>query len=319
MANPVWTGTISFGLVSVGVRMYSARERHGPKTHQFVRGTSSRVRYRRVDEDTGEPVANKDVVKGAEVDDTDDYVLLEPEELERIQPGRSKALEIDGFIDPGRVDPLWYASSYYLGPDKSSSKPYGLLFTALERSERAGLGRMIMRGREHLVLIAPQQGVLTASTLWWPDEIRDPEDVMRPPSADTDDEELELATRLIDAMATEWAPQTYTDEYEVRLEELIEAKAKGGTLSYEREEPAEESKVVALDDALRASLERRRKSRETKKSGRAPRPRASDDPKVTRSGKATKAELLEQAKRLKISGRSKMTREELAQAVADAG
>ncbi|WP_156208015.1 Ku protein [Nocardiopsis sp. SBT366] len=316
MPGTVWTGTISFGLVSVGVRMYSARERHGPTVHQFVRGTNARVRYQRVNEDTGERVANEDIVKGAEVDDSDSFVLLEPADMEQIQPGRSRTLEIDGFISAEDVDPLWFSSTYYLGPDKSSAKPYQLLLAALEESGRAGLGTLVMRNRQHLALIAPQQGVLTASTLYWPDEIRDPEDVMRPPSGEVDKGELRLASQLIDAMNTEWEPSQYSDEYERRLEELIATKARGGTVSYEGREPEEkgEGKVVALDDALRASLKQRKKDRAAKsgRSGRAPAPRSSED------HQPTKSELLEQARQLDIPGRSRMSKDELADAISKA-
>ncbi len=313
MANPVWTGTLSFGLVSVGVRMFSARERHGPTTHQFVRGTNSRIRYQRINEDTGKAVQPGDIVKGAQYgDDPDEYVILEPEELEQIQPGRSKTLEIKGFIQSADVDPLWYASTYYLGPDKSAAKPYQLLLTALQDSGRAGLGRMIMRAREHLVLITPQQGVLTASTLYWPDEVREPEDIMRPPTGDVDGKDLELASQLIDAMTTDWDPDAYTDEYEKRLEELIEAKTKGNTVSYEKPEPAGTGKVIALDDALRASLQQRRKDRAGKKRrSSAPAPRSSDD-------MPTKAKLMQQARELDVPGRSKMSRDELFEAVSGA-
>ncbi|MBQ1081010.1 Ku protein [Nocardiopsis sp. B62] len=316
MPGTVWTGTISFGLVSVGVRMYSARERHGPTVHQFVRGTNARVRYQRVNEDTGERVANEDIVKGAEVDDSDSFVLLEPADMEQIQPGRSRTLEIEGFISAEDVDPLWFSSTYYLGPDKSSAKPYQLLLAALEESGRAGLGTLVMRNRQHLALIAPQQGVLTASTLYWPDEIRDPEDVMRPPSGEVDKGELRLASQLIDAMNTEWEPSQYSDEYERRLEELIATKARGGTVSYEGREPEEkgEGKVVALDDALRASLKQRKKDRAAKsgRGGRAPAPRSSED------HQPTKSELLEQARQLDIPGRSRMSKDELADAISKA-
>lgn len=320
VANAVWTGTLSFGLVSVGVRMFTARERHGPVTHQFVRGTSSRIRYRRVNEDTGKSVDSADIVKGVQHGpDEDDYVFLDPEDLERIQPGRSKTLDIQGFIHADDVDPLWYATTYYLGPDKSSAKPYRLLLAALRDSGRAGLGRMIMRDREHLVLVTPQQGVLTASTLYWSDEVREPEDVMRRPGEEVDEQELTLASQLIDAMIIDWDPSTFHDEYERRLEKLIEAKAKGGTVSYKKEETDESANVVALDDALRQSIKRRREGRRSAKGGRAPAPRDPGGSGGARESAGTKAELLERARELGVPGRSKMSREQLAEAVAEAG
>ncbi|MEE2040058.1 Ku protein [Nocardiopsis sp. CT-R113] len=316
MASAVWTGTLAFGLVSVGVKMFAARERHGPTTHQFVRGTSSRVRYQRVNEDTGKPVDLADVVKGVQHGpDEDEYVFLEPEDLERIQPGRSKTLEIEGFIRAGDVAPLWFANTYYLGPDKSSAKPYRLLLRALGESGRAGLGRMIMRDREHLVLVTPQEGVLTASTLYWHDEVREPEDVMRPPAVDeVDGGDLELASQLIDAMVIDWDPVSYHDEYDRRLEQLVEAQATGSTVSYKQRTADEAGNVVALDDALRQSIRRRREDRRTKGRDRAPAPRRSRE-----STRRTKAELLERARDLGVQGRSKMSRDQLAEAVDRAG
>lgn len=164
--------------------------------------------------------------------------------------------------------------------------------------------------------------MLTASTLYWSDEVRETEDVLRPPTGGVDDGELKLATQLIEAMAAEWEPEACTDTCEERLEELIEGKAEGRKFSYEEEEPAEKDKVVALDDALRKSLQERRQGRAGRKrrsqegggrkGGQAPKPRQSDDP-------PTKTELMRQAKELGVPGRSKMTRGQLADAVSRAG
>ena len=340
MVNPVWTGTLTFGMVSLSVRLFSARERHGPVMHQFQRGTSDRIRYKRVNERTGKEVSRDDIVRGARVDEGDgeDYVVLEPQDLESILPARSRAMEIRGFVPRKQVDPLWYASTYFVSPkERAAAKPYRLLCSALERTGRLGLATFIMRDREHLVLVGPQQGVLSASTLWWPDEIRDPEDVMPPISeVDLSGSELELAEQLVEAMATDWEPSDYSDAYEERLEELIEAKSKGRTITYEEEEREERGTVVELTDALRESLKERKKNGKAsggkKGSGgkekgggatraRAPSPRRAEGPEgAGRSGEQakTKKELLKEAGDLEIQGRSKMTRDELAEAVEEA-
>ncbi|QVQ51575.1 Ku protein [Spiractinospora alimapuensis] len=319
MANPVWTGTLTFGMVALSVKLYSARERHGPTMHQFERGTSDRIRYRRVNERTGKAVASEDIVRGASVGPDEEYVILQPEELDDIKPGRSKTMEINGFVPSGSVDPLWYSSTYYMEPDKATAKPYRLLYDALESTGRLGLATFIMRDREHLVLVGPQQGVLSASTLWWPDEVRAPDDVMAPPSRQEApaSAELNLAEQLIEAMATDWQPAEYHDTYEARLEELIAAKAKGQTVSYEPERPARKGKVVELTEALRESLRERKDTgrKRSTSSSRAPEPRAS---KESGGSPPTKKELLSTAADLGISGRTKMTREELADAVAQA-
>ncbi|WP_344108178.1 Ku protein [Nocardiopsis rhodophaea] len=306
MASTVWKGTLSVGLLALGVRLYSAREKHGPVMHQFVRGTDHRVRYQRVDETTGKPTS--DIVKGAQVDGTDEYVVLEPVELERIAPGRTKTMEVTRFIPSDAVAPLWYATTYYMGPlDKAAAKPYRLLCAALERTGRVGLATMVMRDREHLVLVGPQAGVLTAATLYWPDEIRAPEDVMPPIPQEPElpDRDLNLAEQLVEAMAEEWTPDAYEDTYQARLEELITAKAKGRTITYGEEPAAPAGTVVELTDALRQTLEARRGKK------KAPKPREPSGP----SSGATKKELLEKAQELDVPGRSKMSKEELAQAI----
>jgi len=316
MANPVWTGTLSFGLVAVGLRLFPARERR-EGLRQFVKGTSDRVRNQRVNERSGAPVEPEEIVTGAEYGRQEQYVLLEAAELEGIQPVRSKTLPVESFIDSGSVDALWYDATYYAAPDKGADKAYALLYAALSRTGRAGLGRMILSQRERLVLITPQQGVLTASTLYWPDEIRDPADVMRPPAADTevDPEQLDLALKLADdAMALDWAPQEYEDAQQRRFEELIEAKAAGRTISYEREEAPQRGTVVDLDEALRRSVKERMDERRARQAGRDAGLRGDS----RGSPRATKKELLARAQELGVPGRSRMSRDELATAVEHA-
>lgn len=299
----VWTGVLSVGLVSIAVKLHTARQTHGPTTHQFERGTSDRVRQKRVNERTGEEVPAAEIVRGAEVG-RGRYVPLEKAELERIAPGRSKTIEVDGFVDAGAVDPLWYSSVYYLSPD-GPERPYVVLLRALERTGKAGVATMVMRDREHLVLIGPQQGVLTAATLFWADEVRDPGDLMDVPDVEAEKRDLDLAEQLVAAMAVDWEPELYEDEYHKRLQALIEAKAQGETISYPERPAAPVPTVVELDDALRKSLAERR-------ARRAPSPRSPDG-----RGKS-KAELQAEAAELGVRGRSRMGKAELARAVAQA-
>ncbi|WP_304455874.1 Ku protein [Nocardiopsis sp. YSL2] len=299
MAGTVWKGALSVGLLSIAVRLYSARERHGPTMHQFVRGTDHRVRNRRVDEETGDEVPPDGIVKGALVG-YDEYVILEPQELAALMPGKSRTLEISAFIPSGAVDPLWYANAYFISPaDRAGVRPYRLLHTVLEETGRVGLATMVMREREHLVLVGPQLGVLTAATLYWPDEVRSPADVMPavPREADLLERDLGLARQLVDVMADDWQPAEYEDVYARRVDELISAKSEGRTVSYGAP-PGPSGKVVQITEALRETLEARR-------GGRAPAPRS----------ELTKKELLRRAQELGVPGRSKMSRDELEQAV----
>jgi DNA end-binding protein Ku len=299
VAGTVWMGTLRVGLLSLGVRLHSAREQHGPTLHQFVRDTGRRVRNRRVDEETGEDVDAGDIVKGALVG-YDEYVLLEPEEIAALVPGRSRAMDVERFVPADAVDPVWYASAYFLSPkDRTAARPYRLLCEAMERTGRVAQATMVMRDREHLVLVGPQQGVLAANTLFWPDEIRAPSDVMPPvPEATISERDMGLAEHLVEVMAKDWTPEEHEDVYTQRLQELIEAKAAGRTVSY-GPPPGPTGEVRDITDALRRTLE-------AHAGGRAPAPR---------TGYPTKKELLERARELDVPGRSKMSREELEEAI----
>ncbi len=319
MPSPVWKGALSFGMVNVPVRLFTARARHSVTMHQFEEGTSDRIRYRMVNERTGNEVPRDRVTKGAKAGGGDEYVILESTELESIAPGRSREMEINAFVPAQVFDPLWYDTTYYLAPDtNAAAKPYRLLYDALNDTERLGVASLVMRQREYLSVIGPQQGVLTLSTLYWPDEIREPQEVLPSiPEQRAGDRELDLAKQLIDAMSEEWRPEEYTDTYHERLEELIEAKRSGRTVKYE-EQPAEAGKVVELSDALRASLRGKRTgggdhgSATTRSDGRAP---AQADAPLS---ELSKKELSRIASDLDIAGRSKMDRGDLESAISDA-
>ena len=161
MARSIWTGVISFGLVSVPVGLYSATEDHDVGFHQFEKGTSDRVRNKRVNERTGKEVPYANIVKGAEVGGDDAYVLIDPEELESIAPGRSRSLEVHSFVDLAEIDPVYYAKTYYLAPaGDAAEKTYALLRQAMATSKRAAIGTFVMRGRQYLAAIRSQDKVL---------------------------------------------------------------------------------------------------------------------------------------------------------------
>ncbi|MFI8825096.1 Ku protein [Streptomyces sp. NPDC053431] len=255
----MWTGVLSFGLVSVPVGLYTATSPHTLRFHQLQRGTSDRIRNRRVNERTGEEVELDDIVKGFDTGDT--YVLVEPDELDDIAPGRSKALEIDGFVDLDAIDPIFFDRTYYLGPKGTEyAKVYALLERALAKTGRAGIATFVMRGREYLVALKSENGILTLHTLHWADEIRDPrEEIPDLPTTrtKTGDKEMRMAEQLIGTLAMDWDPEEFHDTYRDKVAALITAKESGE--SVEKAEPAAEAtNVIDLTEALRASVERAR-------------------------------------------------------------
>lgn len=217
MARAIWTGSVSFGLVNVPVGLFSATEDHDVHFHQFEKGTSSRVRNQRVNEDTGDEVAYSDVVKGAEVSDGG-YVMLTQEELESVEPGRSRSIDISDFVDATEIDPLYYNKSYYLAPsDDSAKKPYALLVKAMAKAERIGVATFVMRGKQYLAAIRPSadEKVLVLETMFFGDEVRDPAKELDqlPSRTKVEKKDLDMAVNLVTSMTTEWNPKNYRDTY----------------------------------------------------------------------------------------------------------
>jgi DNA end-binding protein Ku len=306
MARPIWRGAINFGLVTVPVELYSATEDHTIGFRQFERGTSDRIRYRRVNERTGKEVEFSDIVKGYELDDGD-YVLVEPEELDEIAPGRSRTIDIEAFVDLDDVDPIYFQKTYWLAPAKEEfNRAYSLLLEALAKSNKAGIAKFVMRGKEYIAAVRAGDGVLVLNTLHFPDDIRNPSKELRtlPEKSSTRGKELDMAVTLIDSMADEWKPEAYRDTYTERVEKLIADKKAGRTVTPESE-PAEPTKVVDLLDALSRSV----KSRQGKAKPALGLPNLSD---------LTKSDLDRMARELDIKGRSKMSRAELENAIASA-
>jgi DNA end-binding protein Ku len=306
MARPIWRGAINFGLVTVPVELYSATEDHTIGFRQFERGTSDRIRYRRVNERTGKEVEFSDIVKGYELDDGD-YVLVEPEELDEIAPGRSRTIDIEAFVDLDDVDPIYFQKTYWLAPAKEEfNRAYSLLLEALAKSNKAGIAKFVMRGKEYIAAVRAGDGVLVLNTLHFPDDIRNPSKELRtlPEKSSTRGKELDMAVTLIDSMADEWKPEAYRDTYTERVEKLIADKKAGRTVTPESE-PAEPTKVVDLLDALSRSV----KSRQGKAKPALDLPNLCD---------LSKADLDRMARELDIKGRSKMSRAELENAIASA-
>jgi DNA end-binding protein Ku len=267
MARAIWTGAISFGLVTVPVRLYTATSSHKPTFHQFKRGTGQRIRNRRVTEDTGEEVDYDNVVKGADIGDGR-HVIVTPEELEAVEPGRSRSLDIEDFVDLNDIDPVVWDTTYYLGPDgDAAERPYELLRRAMVNTGKVAIGRFVMRDKQYLATIRPIGELLGLSTMYFADEVRGVDAVDRAPvDREPDDLQLKIAQQLIQFMSTDWDHSRYRDTYQERVDALIERKARGDEAVTERApEPAE--KVTGLLEALRRSVEERTRAERARSSG----------------------------------------------------
>jgi len=254
MARPVWTGAISFGMVSIPIRLMPAVKRKGISFNQLDDQTMSRIRYRKVSEATGEEVPAEHIVKGYDMG-AENYVLITDDDLAPLAPTKSKEINLETFVPTDDVNPLMFDSSYLVVPDKTA-KPYALLATALEGSGRVGIGRFVMRQKEYLAAIRSDGTYLTLSTLVFPDELVDQQSIEGFETLDDVDvssKELLMAKSLVEALSEDFDPEQYVDEYRLSVEKIIEQKAAGKTPVFE-EEPAKRATVIDLAAALEASL-----------------------------------------------------------------
>jgi DNA end-binding protein Ku len=267
MPRPVWNGVISFGLVTVPVGLYSATEGHEVSFHQFQKDTSDRIRYKRVNERTGREVEYGDIVKGAEVSD-DKYVLIDPDELDSIAPGRSRSLDIATFVDIDEIDPIYFQKSYYLAPTgKENAKTYALLRQAMAARNKAAIGTFVMRGKEYLAAVRAADKVLVLETMFFADEVRNPREALStlPRDATFRGQEVTMAEQLIDSMSGRWQPKDYRDTYTERVKKLVADKRKGREVVNETEAP-EPTNVTDLVEVLRRSVEDAKAGRSGRKS-----------------------------------------------------
>ncbi|UFU03668.1 Ku protein [Ruania suaedae] len=319
MARSLWTGALAFGLVNVPVGLYAATEDRSVRFRQFEKGTSARIRYQRVNEETGDEVPYENIVKGYELE-SGEYVLLEREELDEIAPGRSRVIEITDFVDTAEIDPVYYQRTYYLGPrNESAERAYALLATAMRESGRVGIANFVMRSRQYLAVVRPYGDALALETMHFADEVRDPQRELShlPTSAAPAGRDIDMATSLIDAMTGPWDPDAYADTYREKVLELVVAKAQGeGAVATGEREESEEN-VVDLVEALRRSVDESRARRQ----GGADSPRRSPatPPPEDRLEQMSKSELYDLAQERDIGGRSQMTKKQLVAALSETG
>jgi DNA end-binding protein Ku len=255
MARSMWSGAISFGLVNVPVKLYSAVSRKTVRFHQLNGETGNRIAQKRVDPETGEEVAYENIVKGYELT-RDRYVLINPDELEALDPERTRTIDIEDFVDLADIDPVYYDHPYYLAPDKGAAKAYGLLLNAMESAGKVAIARVVLRSKEQLVAIRPAGDLLMMETMIFADEVVDRDDIDDLPEAKelkVSDRELQMAEQLIQSLSSEFDPSKYHDEYREKVLELIERKAAGEEIAVQPE-AKEPARVPDLMAALEASL-----------------------------------------------------------------
>jgi DNA end-binding protein Ku len=252
MARPIWSGTISFGLVSVPVRMYSATESKELKFHFLHKDDLSPIGYDKVRKDTGEHVDPDDVVRGFEIE-KGRFVELSEEDLDRLDIELTHSIDICDFVDIEEIDAIYFRKAYYLLPGSGAEKPYRLLLRALEESGKVGIAKVVIRKKQHLAALRPWSGVILLETMYFADEIRKPESVDS--GGKLRSAEVEMARSLVDNLSDSFDPEKYDDTYRKELLDLLREKAETGEISAPAEEP-EEAEVVDLMSALRESVER---------------------------------------------------------------
>jgi DNA end-binding protein Ku len=256
MPRAIWSGSISFGLLNVPVKLYSATSKQTVRFKELREGDGSRIRHKRVAEEDGKEVPYEKIVKGYEIS-PDQFVVLTREELEELDPKRTRAIEIQDFVDLDEIDPIYFDTPYYLGPDAGAEKAYQLLVKAMEDERKVAIARFVLRNREHLAAIRPMDGVLTMATMRFADEVVDPDqldDVLGEDNVELDEREVEMAKKLIDSLAADFDADKYRDEYREELLDLIERKAKGEDVVVAQSDEPEPTKAPDLMAALEESL-----------------------------------------------------------------
>jgi DNA end-binding protein Ku len=256
MARAIWSGSISFGLVNVPVKVYAAVKQQDLSFHQFEEDTNARIRYKKVSEKTGKEVPSDRIAKGYELS-KGHYVMLDSEELESFAPRSTRMIDIEDFVALEEIDPIYYDHTYYLSPDggEGPERAYSLLLQAMEKQQKVAIGRVVMRGKQYLAAIRPfAEGALALSTMLFYDEVVPVEEVEGLPvkKSGVSDREVKMAAQIIESLTREWDPKRYTDTYREQVLDFIEKKAAGEEVVVE-EEP-ERPQAVDLMAALEASL-----------------------------------------------------------------
>ena len=258
MARAIWSGSISFGLLNVPVRLFSAVSKQTVRFRELREGDGSRVKHKRVAESDGKEVPYEKIVKGYEYA-PDQYVILTKDELSELDPKKTRAIEIQDFVDLDDIDPIYFEQPYYLGPDKGAERAYALLVQAMTDARKVAVARFVLRNKEHLAAIRPMEDVLTLTTMRFHDEVSSPDDLdsevfeeAKPKKPEK--RELEMAKQLIESLTSDFDPDKYRDEYREELLDLLQKKAEGQDIVSAPSEEPEPTKAPDLMAALEESL-----------------------------------------------------------------
>jgi DNA end-binding protein Ku len=257
MARAIWTGAISFGLVTVPVKLYSALDRKSVRFHQLSGKSGVRVAQKRVDPQSGDEVPYESIVKGYEIA-PERYVVIEPGELEALEPKKTKTIEIEDFVELSQIDPVFYDHPYYLAPGPGGAKPYRLLLEAMRETGRVAIARVVIRSKEQLVALRPMGDALGMATMLFADEVLPPEridEVVEAAQVKTTRRELDVAKQLIESLAGDFQPDKYSDSYRQQVLALIERKAEGKQIAVQPEPEEVAAPAPDLMTALKASLD----------------------------------------------------------------
>ena len=251
MAASVWSGYLTFGLISMPVKLFSGARSSGISFNMLHRDDLSRLKQQYVCLADGKVVERSDIVKGYEYR-KDEYVVIEPEEIKKIEPKTAKTMEILEFVKASEVDPVFFESSYYMVPDEAGRRPYALLTKAMEESEYVAIAKLTMHNREYTVFLRPHEGGMMLHTMYYEEEVRKVEG-FGAPDVELKEAEVKVANQLIEALAADFDPEKYHDTFQENLKKLIQTKLEGGTIA-EVEKPKKLAPVVDLMSALKQSL-----------------------------------------------------------------
>jgi DNA end-binding protein Ku len=271
MPRPIWSGSISFGLVNVPVKLFSAVNRKTVHFNQIDSRTGSRIKYQKVSAADGAEVPGEAIVKGYELP-SGQYVLVDDAELSSLDPEASRTIDIEEFVELDQIDPIFYDNAYYVAPDKATIKPYALLARAMEETGKIGVARFVMRSKQYLCAVRPKDGKLLLSTMVYADEVNDPAEINEfeaVESTEVSAKELTMAKQLIESLGSDFQAEQFEDTYRVKVLDLIERKASGETGLVEVPEVEAPDKVVDLMAALEASVAAAKESRKRHPTGKA--------------------------------------------------
>jgi DNA end-binding protein Ku len=295
MARAIWSGSISFGLLNVPVKLYSAVARRGISLREIRESDGARIRHRRVAEGTDEEVPYENIVKAFEIT-PDRYVPLSKDEMSSLDPEKSRAIEVLDFVDLEEIDPIYFNSPYYMGPADGAEKAYSLLVQAMEKSGKVAIARFVFRNKEHLAAIRPGNGVLTLTTMRFADEVVPPselDDVLPSEKPKVAKREVEMAEQLIDSLTSRFDPSAYRDEYREQLLAMIERKAAGEEVvaapSEERQPTKAPDLMAALEESIAAVKGKGDGKPAKKTAAKKPRAGSKKAPAKKRSGSRAKS------------------------------